>query len=84
MMVTSPHAVLPSAGDDVVDFDCLRELGTMSAFVKSVLFFDEVLGIRPAMIVPDRVRTFAGTPSGLATRQFLSAQFAVASFAGSL
>ena len=61
---------------DVIDFNRFRKLAAMSALVKGVLFFDEVAGVSPPMVVSDRVGTFAGTPSGLSARQFLPAQFA--------
>ena len=77
VVVTSPYAVLPFAGDDVVDLDGLGELLAVGALVVGAFAFEYAFGVCPSVVVADRVRALTGTPSGLATRQFLAAQFAV-------
>lgn len=67
---------------DVVDFNGLCELAAVGALVVGVEFFDKAATVCPAMVVSDRVGTFAGTPSGLSARQFFPAQFAMPPFAG--
>jgi len=59
VVVASPHAVLPFAGDDVVDLDGLCELFAVSALVVGVESFDDASGVRPSVVVADRVRAFA-------------------------
>ena len=83
MVPAPPLGVAALAGFDVVHFNGFRELTAMSALVVGVKFFDEVATVGPTMVVSDRVGTFAGTPSGLSARQFLSAQFAMPPFTGS-
>lgn len=80
MVVAAPHTMFSFAWFDVVDFDCLCELAAVGALVVGVKFFDKAATVGPAMVVSDRVGTFAGTPSGLSARQFFSAQFAMPSF----
>ena len=82
VVMASPYAVLPFAGDDVVHLDLLGELFAGGALEPCALLFDEGFGVRPSVVVADHVGACAGTPSGLSTRQFFAAQFAVPLLAG--
>jgi hypothetical protein len=59
VVVAPPHAVLPFAGDDVVDLDGLCELSAVGALVVGVESFDDAPGVRPPVVVADRVGAFA-------------------------
>ena len=75
-MMASPLAVFAFAGDDVVDFDCLRELLTVTALIPGTFFLDVGFGVCPTMIASVLTTALAATPCFLAARQFLVAQFA--------